>query len=102
MDPHGIEIFNGADDNHVIFVISHYLQLIFLPAQQALFQHDLAVDREVKASLAEIFQFLKVVGDSTAGSAQGEAGPDNHRKADFGGRRFGRAQGVDNHAFRYF
>ena len=40
VNAHGIEIFDGADDHHVVFVIAHHLQLELLPAEDRLFDQD--------------------------------------------------------------
>jgi hypothetical protein len=38
MDPHGINVLDGTDDDHVIVAVTHHLQLEFLPTQQGTFR----------------------------------------------------------------
>ena len=87
VDAHGVDIFDGADDDHVVVVVAHHLQLIFLPAEQAALQHDLGGHRQVEPGGAEIFQFLAIVGDPAAGAAEGETRPDDQRKTESDRRR---------------
>ena len=40
MDAHGVQVLDGADDDHVVGQVAHHLQLVLLPAQQTLlYQH---------------------------------------------------------------
>ena len=41
VDSHGINVFNGTDDDYIVVSVPHDLKLILLPAEQASFQHDL-------------------------------------------------------------
>ncbi len=47
---HGIEVFDGADDDDVVGEVSHHLQLIFLPAEHRLFQQHFMHGRKVEAA----------------------------------------------------
>lgn len=40
---HGVHVFNGADNDYVVVHVTHHLQLILLPTQQALLHQDLCV-----------------------------------------------------------
>ena len=79
---HGVEIFDGADDDAVVRQIAHHLKLIFLPAERALFHQDLMDGREGDAALQDFFKFFLMVGDAAAGAAHGEAGAQDARVAD--------------------
>ena len=41
VDPHGVEVLDGAHDDHVVLVVAHHLQLELLPAQYRLLHQDL-------------------------------------------------------------
>ena len=41
MDSHGVEIFDGANDDALVLPVPHDLHLVFLPAEQALFDEHL-------------------------------------------------------------
>ena len=79
---HGIEIFDGADDDGVVGQIAHHLQLEFLPAEHAFFDQHFMHRRKIQAAFENLLQILAVVGDAAAGAAHREAGPQNHRVAD--------------------
>ena len=79
---HGIEIFDGADDDGVVGLIAHHLQLEFLPAEHAFFDQDFVHRRKIEAAFQNFFQLLAIVGDAAAGAAHGEAGAQNHGIAD--------------------
>ncbi len=61
---HGVEVLDRADDDDVVVAVAHHLEFEFLPAEQAAFEHDLVVHRQVETGTAEILEFLAVVGDS--------------------------------------
>ncbi len=84
MDPQGVEVFDGTDDDHIVGPIPHDLQLIFLPAQGGLFEHDLGDQAGVEACFGDLCQFLPIVGDTAARPAQGKGGADDDGKADLG------------------
>ena len=76
MNTHGVEVLNGANNDHVILEIPHHLQLIFLPAQQGFFHDDFADHTGFKPCAGKSFHLLPVVSHATAHTAQGEARPD--------------------------
>ncbi len=82
VDPHGIEVFDGADDHHVVRPVPHDLQLVFLPAQGRLFEHDLVDHAGFETRPGLFHQFFPVVGHAAARSSQGEGGADDDGKAD--------------------
>ncbi len=96
--PHGVQVFDGADDHHVVLEIPHHFQFEFLPAHHRLFQHHLGDHAGCKAFRGQEFQVLQVVGDAAAGAPQGEAGPHDDGVADVRGGRHGLIQGADDDA----
>ena len=84
---HGVEVFDGADDDAVVGQVAHHLQLEFLPAQHALFDEHFVHRRKGQAAFQNLGQLFLVVGDAAAGAAQGEAGAQDHGIADAPGER---------------
>ena len=63
---HGIEVLDGADDDHVIGEIAHHLELVFLPSQDGFFDQHLVHRRKIKAAGHDLQQLLAVIGDAAA------------------------------------
>ena len=101
VDAHGIHVLDRADDDDVVVLVAHDLELELLPAEQAALEHDLGGHRQVEPGAAEVLQLLAVVGDAAAGAAEGEARADDDRKADGVGGRHRRLEGVDDGRFRH-
>ena len=108
MHAHGIEILNRADDDDVVGEVAHHLELVFLPAENALFNQALVDRRKIEAARQNLHQLFAVVGDAAAGAAQRKARPDQHRKTDLAGeiqavakivhqRRLGNIEADANH-----
>ena len=72
MHAHGIEILDGADDDHVIGEITHHLQFVLLPSQHRFLNQHLMHRRKIEAAGQNLQQFFAVIGDAPAGAAQGE------------------------------
>ena len=79
---HGVKIFNGTDDDHIVLKIPHDLQFIFLPPDERLLDNNLIDHAGLKTGLCDFFHLLPVVGHTTAGPTQGKTGPKNQRVAD--------------------
>ena len=78
---HGIEILDRADHHEVVAEIAHHLELVFLPAEDRLFNKgfvDRAQIQRVGRGFAELFF---VVGDRAARSAKRERRANHQRKA---------------------
>ena len=93
---YGIEVFDGADDNHVVVLVPHHLELVFLPAQDALFEQDLAGGAVLQALADDAAQVFLVVGKSGAQAAHGEGRTDHHGVTEVDGGRQGLVHGVDD------
>ena len=81
VDAHGVEVFDGADDDAVVGLVAHDFHLVFLPAEQRFFDEDFVDGRKFDAALGDFFKFLAVVGDAAAGAAEREGGADDEREA---------------------
>ena len=77
VDTHGIEVLNGADDDHVVLEIPHDFQFIFLPSDEGLLHDDFGNHARLKPCVCKAFHLFPVVGHAPADSTQGKAGPDN-------------------------
>ena len=86
VDTHGIEIFNGTDNHHVVLEIPHDLQFIFFPANQGLLDDHFRNHAGIEPGLCNAFHLLAVVGHATADPPQGKAGTNNDGISDFGSR----------------
>ena len=82
MYAHGVEIFYGADDNHVVHVVSHHLQFEFLPPQNRFFQHDGAIQTGVQAREGHMFQIFPVVDYASTCTSEGEGRANNQGETD--------------------
>ena len=45
MHPHGVDVFDEADGDHLVFGIPHHFQFQFFPAQDRFFDQDLSDQR---------------------------------------------------------
>ncbi len=102
MHAHGVEVFNGADDDDVVGEVAHHLELIFLPAEHALLNEALVDRREIEAARENFHQLLAVVGDAAARAAEREAGTDEHRETELAGVVEAVAKIVDERGTRDF
>ena len=80
MDAHGVEVLDGADDDHVVGGVAHDLELVLLPAEDALVDEDLAHWRQVQPPGHDLAELVLVVGDTAALTAQGVAGAHDGRQ----------------------
>ena len=69
---HRVEILDRADDDDVVVVVAHHLELELLPADQAALDEDLRRRRLVEAVPDDLLEFLAIVGDAAARSAERE------------------------------
>ena len=77
---HGIEVFDGADNDDVVVLVAHDLHLHFLPAYDALFDHDFGNRACGQALLGHDLEVLEVVGYAAACAAKREGRAHNERE----------------------
>ncbi len=77
VNTHGIKIFNGADDDHIVLEVPHDLQFIFLPSYEGFLYNDLGNHAGIKACLGKVLHLHPVIGHSAAGPSHGKTCPDN-------------------------
>ncbi len=80
MDPHGVEVLDGADDHHVVGGVTHHLQLVLLPTDNRLLHQNLVRGRGVDPPHGHLLILFHVVSDAAAGAPQGEGGADDGRE----------------------
>ncbi len=94
VDPHGVQVLDRADDDHVVLEVPHHLQLELLPPDHRLFEQDRVDPARVEPPLDDSVEALRVVGGPPPGPPKGEARPYDHRIADLLGDRPGLFQGT--------
>ena len=82
MDPHGVDVLDGADDDHVVLEVAHDLELELLPADHALLEQHLVGRRGVEAGLDHRVELLVGGRHPSPVAAESEAGPDDERQAE--------------------
>ena len=82
MDAHGVDVLHGADGDDVAGAVPHDLELNLFPAGDAPLDEHLTHTAEVDAPVGDLLQGGAVVGDASAGAAQGVGGPDDDWVAD--------------------
>ena len=95
MHAHRVEVFDGAHDNGIALLVAHDFHLEFFPAEERFFDKHFVVERGVKTAVHDGLEFFFVVGDTAAGTTEGEARTDDERPASDGVGDSGRfAHGV--------
>src|SRR2546422_2253566 len=72
VDPHRVEVLDGADDHDVVLRVAHDLELEFLPADDRALHQDLPDGARAEPPVHVPFELLPVVGDVAARPAEGE------------------------------
>ena len=82
VDPHRVEVLDGADHHAVVSPVAHHLELVLLPAGDGLLDEDFADGTGGQAGGGHLAALLGGVGDAGAGAAQDVGRADDHRQAD--------------------
>ena len=72
MDAHGIEVFNGADDDDVVLGVAHHLEFEFLPPDHRPLDENLPHGTGAQPPFGVGLELFPVVGNVPARAAQGE------------------------------
>ena len=96
VDAYGIEVLDGADNNDVVVLVPHHLELVFLPAEDALFEQHLAGGAVLQALAHDAAEVVLVVRQAGTQAAHGEGRADHHRVAQVFGCLEGLVHGVDD------
>ena len=79
---HGIEVLDRADDDDVVFRVTHYLEFVLFPTQNRFFDESLVHGREIESAGEDFEHLFAVIRDTAARAAQREARAHNHGEAD--------------------
>ncbi len=90
VDTHGIEVFDGADDDAVACKIAHDFELKLFPTEDAFFDEHFVDGRKIDAAFENLFELFAIVSDAATGAAHGETGAQDDGIAD----AFGKLQAV--------
>ena len=82
MNPHGVNVFDGADDDAVIRRVADHFHLIFFPADNAFFHQHFVGGGSIDAAFDDFEIFFAVIGNAATRAAHGEGGADDGGKAD--------------------
>ena len=79
---HRIEVLDAADDGDVVVLVAQQLQLVLLPPEQGLVDHDLVDGADLQAVLQQLVELLGVLHEGRPRPAQGVAGADHQGEAE--------------------
>ena len=82
VDAHGVEVFDGADDDAVVVAIPHHFHLVLFPADERLVDEQLLGRGEIQTALADLHELFGVVGDAAARATHGKGRTDDAGEAD--------------------
>ncbi len=82
MHAHRVEILDRADNDAVVVLVTNDLHLELFPADHRLLEQNLGSGRHFEAVRDDALEFLAVVGDAAARTAERERRPDNGREPD--------------------
>src|SRR5262249_55981170 len=99
VNPHGVEVFNGTNDDDVVGTVAHDLQLVFLPTDDGFFNENFMGWAKLQTAFDKLVKLLTVVGDSASGTSQREAGAENAGQADVFADLLGFYNGAGDTAF---
>jgi hypothetical protein len=77
VDAHGVDVLDRADDHDVVRLVAHELELVLLPAQDALLEQDLVRDGVVQPVAGDPAQVVLVVGQAGPQAAHREGRADD-------------------------
>ena len=69
VNAHRIEVFDGADNNAIVFLVAYDFHLEFFPADDRFLDQQFLRRRSFQSALADIEKFLAVIGDAATGAA---------------------------------
>ncbi len=80
MNTERIEIFDGADDDHIVLGVTHHFQFKLFPAGDRLLNQDFMCGRGLQAPLDNGLKFLRGLDDPSPGPPKGAGRSDNQRQ----------------------
>ena len=82
VDPHRIEIFNGAHDDDIVFQVTHDLQFILFPTDHRFLDQDLAHRTHGQCPLNQPLKFFTIVGNVSTGTSHRKGRANDRGKPD--------------------
>ena len=82
MDPHGVDVFDEADGDHLIFRVADDFQFEFLPTLDRFFDQHLSDDTGRKTPRRHFTELVHIVNEPSSGTAHRIGGPHDRRQAD--------------------
>jgi hypothetical protein len=77
VDAHGVQVFDGADDDHVVREVAHHFHFVFFPTQGRFFHQALVHRRGFQTLGQHLLELGAVVADAAPGAAKRESGTDD-------------------------
>jgi hypothetical protein len=71
MDAHGVHVLDGADNHHVVRLVPHDLEFVFLPPEDGFLDEDFIDGRRPQPAGRDLLELVDVEGESPAAAAQG-------------------------------
>ncbi|CRH67801.1 Uncharacterised protein [Chlamydia trachomatis] len=64
MNTHRVNVFDRTDDNDVIRLVSHELELVFLPPEDGFFEQNLGGDRRRESLACDAFEIFGGISEA--------------------------------------
>ena len=77
VDPHGVDVLDRADDDHVVDPVADHLELELTPARDRLLEQDLRDGALAQAPLDSVLELLRRRGEAAAVAPERERRPDD-------------------------
>ena len=81
MDPHRIDVFNGADDDAIVRRVANNFHLVFFPAKQAFINQHLRHRRGCQARAHNFLILFAIISNTPASAAQRKGRTNDRRQA---------------------
>src|SRR5437667_8768130 len=102
MHTHRIEILDGTNNHTVVLAVAHHFHLEFFPAHERFFDQHFVDRRKSEPARSDYVQFLAIVSDATAGTAESKCRTNNQReRSDLAGNAIKIGKGTGDAGTRY-
>ena len=72
MHTHGIEVFDGTNDDTVVFFVTDNFHLVFFPTDKRFIDQQFVGWRQVQTTGTDFVELFHVVSDTTTRTTHGE------------------------------
>ena len=80
MHSHGIDVFDGADDDDVVVEVAHHFELVLFPTDHGGLDQDLRYRTQIQTVPYYALELLGIVGNAPTRSPESKRGPRDHGK----------------------